>query len=53
MNNEHSLTDICYSCGFSDYRYMNKAFKKYTSCTPNELKRKQKPTLCPIEKKEL
>ncbi len=34
-----SLIDICYGCGFSDYRYMNNAFKKYTGCTPNECKK--------------
>lgn len=40
MNSELSLTEICYNCGFSDYRYMNNAFKKYSSCTPNEFKKK-------------
>lgn len=27
MKGELSLIDICYGCGFSDYRYMNNAFK--------------------------
>lgn len=47
MNNDLSLTEICYSCGFSDYRYMNNAFKKYSSCTPNEFKKniKSKKTI--------
>ncbi len=51
MNNELSLTEICYSCGFSDYRYMNKAFKKYTSCTPNEFKKKAKINRLPSSKR--
>lgn len=34
------LIDICYNCGFSDYRYMNKAFKRYSGCTPKEFKQK-------------
>lgn len=33
-----NLVDICYTCGFSDYRYMNSAFKKYSNCTPNAYK---------------
>lgn len=51
MSNEYSLTDICYSCGFSDYRYMNKAFKKYTACTPNEFKKKAQTNSLPNRKK--
>ncbi|MDP4093878.1 MAG: AraC family transcriptional regulator [Bacillota bacterium] len=30
--------DICIECGFSDYRYLNKAFFKEFNCTPNEFK---------------
>lgn len=51
MNTDLSLTEICYSCGFSDYRYMNKAFKKYTACTPNEFKKKTKTNSLPNSKK--
>lgn len=50
MKNELSLIDICYSCGFSDYRYMNNAFKKYTSCTPNEFKKKASKNALPSNK---
>lgn len=51
MNSDLSLTDICYRCGFSDYRYMNKAFKKYSSCTPREFKLKAKSNTLPSSKK--
>ncbi len=51
MKNELSLIDICYSCGFSDYRYMNSAFKKYTSCTPKEFKTKCQSNTLPQNKK--
>ncbi|WP_053984523.1 helix-turn-helix transcriptional regulator [Niameybacter massiliensis] len=32
------LVDVCYQCGFSDYRYLNQAFAKYCGCTPKEYK---------------
>ncbi|QQZ61188.1 helix-turn-helix domain-containing protein [Paenibacillus sonchi] len=34
------LLDICLECGFSDYRYMNKAFLDNVGCTPGEYKKK-------------
>ncbi len=30
------LIDICIECGFSDYRYLNRAFKEQFGCTPKE-----------------
>lgn len=30
------LIDICLECGFSDYRYLNRAFKEQFGCAPNE-----------------
>ena len=40
LTTDMKLGDICYECGFSDYRYMNQAFKKYCDCTPKEFKAK-------------
>lgn len=31
-----NLIDICIECGFSDYRYLYKAFKENYNCTPKE-----------------
>ena len=33
---EQSVTDIAYSCGFSDPKYLNQSFKKYLQTTPRE-----------------
>lgn len=33
---QHSLLDICISCGFSDAKYFNGGFKKQYGCTPKE-----------------
>ncbi|MDU2123311.1 MAG: AraC family transcriptional regulator [Clostridium celatum] len=41
------LVDICYQCGFSDYRYMTQAFKKYCDCTPKEFKVKAITSVTP------
>lgn len=38
ITTDMKLVDICYQCGFSDYRYMTQAFKKYCECTPKEFK---------------
>ena len=51
MKGELSLIDICYGCGFSDYRYMNNAFKKYTGQTPNEFKKNMNSDSLPHNKK--
>lgn len=45
MKSELFLTDICYNCGFSSYRYMNTAFKKYSDYTPKEFKQKMSAKL--------
>ncbi|MGI6580148.1 MAG: AraC family transcriptional regulator [Saccharofermentanales bacterium] len=34
MNDEKNILDISYECGFSDYQYLNKAFKENYNCTP-------------------
>lgn len=33
------LIDICIECGFSDYRYLYKAFSENYNCTPNEYRK--------------
>lgn len=33
------LIDICFECGFSDYRYLYKAFRENYNCTPNEYRK--------------
>lgn len=33
---DKKLIDICIECGFSDYRYLNRAFQQQFGCTPNE-----------------
>ncbi|SJZ44637.1 AraC family transcriptional regulator [Anaerorhabdus furcosa] len=40
-----SMLDISLLCGFSDYRYMTKAFRLYCDCTPNQYRSLQKTTL--------
>ena len=39
------LIDICYHCGFSDYRYLNQAFKRYCNSTPKEFKNRSSTTM--------
>lgn len=39
---EDSVSDICYTCGFSSVRQFNRAFKKVFGCSPSEYKRSQK-----------
>ena len=51
MKGEITLTEICYNCGFSSYRYMNNAFKKYSNHTPNEFKKKMAFDFAPNNKK--
>ena len=34
-----SLTDICVTCGFSDYRYLSQIFVKKTGLTPKEFRK--------------
>ncbi len=33
---DHSLLDICFSCGFSDIKYFNRGFRKQFGCTPKK-----------------
>lgn len=46
-----SLTEICMECGFSDYRYLNKIYKKQLGYTPMEY-RSSHETAPEGEKKE-
>lgn len=34
--------DICMECGFSDYKYLNKAFLKEFGCTPQEYRKRRR-----------
>lgn len=36
LNNELSITEICYECGFSDSSYFGKVFRKAYGLTPRE-----------------
>ena len=47
ITTDMKLMDICYQCGFSDYRYMTQAFKKYCECTPKEFKLRLKNSVTP------
>jgi AraC-like DNA-binding protein len=37
--------DICMECGFSDYRYLDKAFLRNYGCTPKEYQNLHKPAM--------
>lgn len=37
---DESLTDICFECGFSDYKYLNSKFQKQYGCSPKEYRKK-------------
>lgn len=39
ISEDMKLLDICLECGFSDYRYLNKAFMDNVGCTPAEYKK--------------
>ncbi len=43
------LIDVCVECGFSDYRYLYKAFLKNYGCTPKEYQNLRK-SITPIRK---
>ena len=36
------LIDVCLECGFSDYRYLYKAFLKNSGCTPREYQKQNR-----------
>ena len=38
MAGNNKLLDICLECGFSDYRYLLKAFQQAYGCAPNEFR---------------
>ena len=39
LNDKHSLTEIAYSCGFSDQSHFTKTFKNYFGKTPKKFRR--------------
>jgi AraC-like DNA-binding protein len=47
--NRMKFIDICMECGFSDYRYLYKAFLKNYGCTPKEYRSLNKP-IAPTKK---
>lgn len=42
INSDMSITDIAYSCGFNDFSYYIKTFKRYKGETPNSYRKKDK-----------
>lgn len=41
LTTSNSLLDISFSCGFNDYSYFNKVFKKYKNMTPKQYEQEQ------------
>lgn len=41
LNSDASIEDICFSCGYHDYSYFSKAFKKEYSLTPFQYKKEK------------
>ncbi len=39
ISTDKKISEIAYDCGFSDIRSLNRYFKKWYSCTPNEYKK--------------
>jgi AraC-like DNA-binding protein len=39
LNSDLRMIDICVECGYSDYRYLNKAFLSGFGCTPAQFKK--------------
>jgi AraC-like DNA-binding protein len=39
LNSDLRMIDICIECGYSDYRYLNKAFLSGFGCTPSQFKK--------------
>lgn len=42
LNTNLNLIDICMECGFSDYKYLNKAFQDEFHCSPTEYRKTNK-----------
>lgn len=42
LHSSCSVEDICFQCGYNDYSYFNKAFKKEFSMTPFQYRKKMK-----------
>jgi len=38
IENELSVSDICYDCGFNNISNFNRIFKKKKTCTPKEFR---------------
>lgn len=41
LNDEHSITEIVYMCGFNSVKTFNRIFKKTKGCSPTEYRKKQ------------
>ncbi len=39
QNSSLTIEDICFQCGYNDYSYFNKAFKKHFLCTPYQYRK--------------
>ena len=50
---EHGLLDICLECGFSDIKYMNKAFLKKYGCTPRQYRKEILKAPLPVQQKTI
>ena len=42
LQEEHSISDICYRVGFGNLSNFNRKFKKINGCTPQQYRKKQK-----------
>ena len=42
INTTHTISEICFSCGFNNLYYFNRLFLKKKKCTPSELRNKYK-----------
>ncbi|MGV6846718.1 MAG: helix-turn-helix domain-containing protein [Lutibacter sp.] len=43
--NQNSITDICYECGFNNFSHFSKSFKKYTGKSPLKYRNEMKQLL--------
>jgi AraC-like DNA-binding protein len=49
ISTDLSNIDICLECGFSDYKYLKKAFRAEYGCTPDEFRKKAKRVQTHVE----